>query len=140
MARVGAQNVINLRLSRVTHQHNGDFVNILVPATPTQPSQLESIAFDANGFEVYARVGIHRFGLIGGYTEQDPKVRNRLLNPEFRTRYFIAGAEWLFIKNGKIYTEGRIDNGSVTATGDKGFDVFTIGLRYDFSLRLSHQP
>jgi hypothetical protein len=52
---------------------------------------------------------------------------------------FIVGGEWFFAKNGKIYTESRIDNGSVTANGENGYDVFTIGFRYDFSLRLSHE-
>jgi hypothetical protein len=47
----------------------------------------------------------------------DPKVTDPLLNPNFKTRYFIVGAEWFFAKNGKIYTESKLDNGSVTATG-----------------------
>ena len=64
-------------------------------------------------------------GLIGGFTYQDPKVRDPLLSPRFKTRYFILGAEWFFAKNGKVYTEGKIDNDSVTATGEKGYSVFT---------------
>ncbi len=99
-----------------------------------------TVAFNANGFELYSRVGIKRFGLIGGYTYEAPKIRNPLLNPDFKVRYFILGAEYFLIKNGKIYSESRIDNGSVTATGQDGYNVFTIGFRYDFSFRLSHQP
>jgi hypothetical protein len=57
--------------------------------------------------------------------------------PEYRThRYFIAGAEWFLAENAKIYSEGRIVDGSVTASGDKGYSVFTMGSRYDFSLGL----
>ena len=78
--------------------------------------------------------------MIGGYTFQDPKVRDRLLNPDFRTRYFILGAEWFFAKNGKMYSESKIDLDSVTADGEPGYNVFTIGFRYDFSWRTSHQP
>ena len=89
---------------------------------------------------MYSRAGLGRFGLIGGFTYQDPKVRNPLLNPDFRTRYFILGAEWFFAKNGKVYSESRLDDNSVTATGAKGYSVFTVGFRYDFSLRASHEP
>jgi predicted porin len=119
------------------HEHNGDAANVVVPNVPNQAA---TVAFDANGYEVYTRVGLRRFGLIGGFTYQDPKVRNPLLNPNFKTRYFILGGEWFIADNAKIYTESRIDDGSVTATGDKGYDVFTIGFRYDFSLHLDHEP
>ncbi len=78
--------------------------------------------------------------MIGGYIFQDPKIRDPLLNPNFKTRYFILGAEWFFAKNGKIYSESKIDSDSVTATGESGYSVFTIGFRYDFSWRTSHQP
>jgi hypothetical protein len=88
---------------------------------------------------VYSRAGLGRFGLIGGFTYQDPTVRNPLLNPDFRTRYFILGAEWFFAENAKIYSESRLDDHSVTATGAKGYSVFTIGFRYDYSLHLSHE-
>jgi predicted porin len=118
------------------HQHNGDIATVVVPNT----DQLESVGFNASGYEIYTRVGVRRFGLIGGFTYQDPKVRNPLLNPDFKTRYFILGGEYFLAENAKIYSESRIDDGSVTATGDKGYDVFTIGFRYDFSLHLDHEP
>jgi predicted porin len=119
------------------HQHNGDVAYVPIP---NAPNVVTPVVFDANGFEVYSRVGTAKFGVIGGYTFQDPKVRDPLLNPNFKTRYFILGAEWFFAKNGKVYSEGRIDHDSVTATGESGYNVFTIGLRYDFSWRTSHQP
>ena len=120
-----------------SHQHNGDVAFVPVPNVPGQTTP---IVFDAHGVEVYTRVGMGRFGVIGGYTSQDPKVRDPLLNPDFRTRYFILGAEWFFAKNGKIYSESKIDIDSVTAAGESGYNVFTIGFRYDFSWRTSHQP
>ena len=57
----------------------------------------------------------------------------------FKSRYFIVGVEWFLAENVKVCSEGRLDDGSVT-TGDKGYDVFTIGFRCDFSLHLSHEP
>jgi len=120
-----------------SHQHNGDVAYI--PDTNVT-TQVTPVVFDANGLEVYARAGLGRFGLISGYTSNSPDVRDSLLNPNFRTRYFILGAEWFFAKNGKVYSESRIDIDSVSAAGEPGYSVFTIGFRYDFSWRASHQP
>ncbi len=119
------------------HQHNGDVAYIPVP---NGTNQTAPVVYDAHGLEIYSRAGIGRFGLIGGYIWQDPKVADPLVNPNFRTRYLILGAEWFFAKNGKIYSESKIDLDSVAATGEPGYSVFTIGFRYDFSWRTSHQP
>ena len=122
-----------------SHQHNGDLVYVPVPGGA--PGQTTPVAFDANGVEFYARAGLSKkFGLIGGFTYQGPNVKDPLINPDFKTQYLILGAEWFVIRNAKIYTESKIDLSSVTATGDPGYNVFTIGFRYDFSWRTSHQP
>ena len=120
-----------------SRQHNGDVAYVPVPNTTDQQTP---VVFDAHGTEVFARVGTGRWGFIGGFISQDPKVTDPLLNPNFRTRYFIVGGEWFFSKGGKVYSESRIDLDSVTAAGDPGYGVFTIGFRYDFSWRTSHQP
>jgi predicted porin len=120
-----------------SHEHNGDLAYVPVP---NAPDQVTPVAFNANGVELYARAGLKKFGLIGGFTYQGPDVKDPLLNPDFKTQYLILGAEWFVIKNAKIYTESKIDLDSVTATGDPGYNVFTIGFRYDFSWRTSHQP
>ena len=62
-----------------------------------------------------------------------------MLNPDFKTRYFVLGAEWFLAENAKIYSEAKIDDGSVTAMGDKGYSVFTMGFRYDFSLNMNRE-
>ena len=74
----------------------------------------------------FTRTGFGRFGLIAGYTSQNPEARDPLLNPKFRTRYFILGGEWFFAEKAKLYTESRIDLDSVTAAGEPGYDVFTM--------------
>ena len=119
-----------------SHQHNGDLVRIPLASAPnlTVP-----VAFDSDGVEVYARVGGKKFGVIGGFTEQLPDSQNTLLNPDFRTRYLILGAEWFIARTAKIYSESKIDIDSVGPSGEEGFGVFTIGFRYDFSWRISHQ-
>jgi predicted porin len=120
-----------------SHEHNGDLVQIPIASTPNVTIP---VAFDSNGGEVYARAGVKKFGFIGGFIYQDPKVRDPLLNPDFRNRYLILGVEWFFAKNGKVYSESKIDIDSVGPMGEPGFSVFTIGFRYDFSWRISHQP
>jgi predicted porin len=119
------------------HQHNGDVAYIPLN---NAANQVVPVVFDANGLEIYARAGWKRFGLIGGYSATYPDVVDPLVNPNFKVRYFILGAEWFFAKNGRIYSESRLDMDSVTAAGDPGYSVFTIGFRYDFSWRTSHQP
>jgi predicted porin len=121
-----------------SHQHNGDLVFV-----PNPDPDLEfriPVAFDAQGTEVYTRVGNEKFAVIGGFTQQLPDVQDSLLDPNFRTRYFILGGEWFVARGAKIYTESRIEIDSVTPTGGDSFGVFTIGFRYDFSWRTSHRP
>jgi hypothetical protein len=119
-----------------SHQHNGDLVRIPLPGTPNLTTP---VAFDSDGVEVYVRAGVEKFGFIGGFTAQLPDGQDPVLNPDFRTRYLILGAEWFLARTAKIYTESKIDIDSVGPMGESGFSVFTIGFRYDFSWRISHQ-
>jgi hypothetical protein len=117
-----------------SHQDNGDFAQIPIGNVNTP------VAFDADGVELYARAGLGPIGLIGGFTYLGPDVKDPLLDPDFKTAYLILGAEWFVAaRTAKIYTESKIDLGSVTATGASGDSVFTIGFRYDFSWRISHK-
>ena len=116
-----------------SHQTSGDMVS--VPAGDVN----RSVAFDADGSELYVRAGLGPIGLIGGYTQQRPKDRDPLLNPRFKTSYAILGGEWLVAKRAKLYTESKIDLDTISATGADGDNVFTIGFRYDFSWKISHR-
>ena len=116
-----------------SHQSNGDMVQVPIGSVNTP------VAFDADGVELYARVGLGPIGLIGGFTYLEPDVDDPLLDPDFKTGYLILGGEWFVARGAKIYTESKIDLDSVTATGASGDSVFTIGFRYDFLWRVSHQ-
>jgi predicted porin len=116
-----------------SHQENGDMAQVPIGSGNTP------VAFDADGVELYARVGLGPIGLIGGFTYLEPDVKDPLLNPDFKTQYVILGGEWFVARTAKIYTESKIDLDSVTATGGSGDNVFTIGFRYDFLWRVSHQ-
>ena len=116
-----------------SHQDNGDMAPVPIGDVDTP------VAFDAHGVELYARGGFGPFGVIGGFTYQEPDVVDPLLDPDFKTAYLILGAEWFVARTAKIYSESKIDLDSVSATGASGDSVFTIGFRYDFSWRLSHK-
>jgi len=116
-----------------SHQNDGDMVQVPIGSVNTP------VAFDANGVELYVRAGVRQFGVIGGFTFLEPDVKDPLLDPDFKTGYLILGGEWFVARTAKIYTESKIDFDSVTATGASGDSVFTIGFRYDFLWRVSHQ-
>ena len=56
-------------------------------------SVVTPVAFDADGAELYARVGLGPIGLIGGFTYLEPDVTDPLINPDFKTGYVILGAD-----------------------------------------------
>jgi predicted porin len=116
-----------------SHQENGDLAQVPFQGVNTP------VAFDSNGAELYVRGGFDKFGVIVGFTYQEPDVVDPLLDPEFNTAYLILGGEWFVARGAKIYSESKIDLGSVAATGGSGDSVFTIGFRYDFSLPISHK-
>ena len=116
-----------------SHQENGDMAQVPVGGLNTP------VAFDADGIEFFARAGLGPIGLIGGYTSLDSDANDPLLHPDFKTEYLIIGGEWFVARAAKIYTESKIDLDSVSATGASGDSVFTIGFRYDFLWRVSHQ-
>jgi predicted porin len=116
-----------------SHQNNGDMVQVPFENIVTP------VAFDAHGVELFLQGKIKRLGLIGGFTYQNPKVRDPLIDPDFNTKYAILGAEWFVARTAKIYTESKLDLDSVSPTGVSGDSVFTIGFRYDFSFRVSHR-
>jgi predicted porin len=116
-----------------SHQENGDLAQIPFQGVTTP------VAFDSNGAELYARIGLDKFGVIGGFTYQEPDAVDPLLDPDFKTAYLILGGEWFVARSAKIYTESKIDLDSVTATGGSADSVFTIGFRYDFSVPISHK-
>ena len=116
-----------------SHQNDGDMVQVPIGSVNTP------VAFDSNGVELFVRAGVRQFGLIGGFTYLEPDAQDPLLDPDFKTAYLILGGEWFVARTAKIYTESKIDLGTETATGASGDSVFTIGFRYDFLWRTSHQ-
>jgi predicted porin len=117
-------------------QRNGD-ISVVEVLLPGGQVALVPVSFDADGVEIYGKVKLGRLALQGGFVSYVPRNLPGLLHPDLRTRYFRVGAEWNLKENGFAYTEWRLDD-SVDARGTQGFDVFTFGLRYGFSMKGTH--
>jgi len=119
------------------NQKNGDARYIFEPGAQ-DPEQIP-VFFDGSGIEIYMKGKFGRWGLIGGYIDYDPDTGGTPLDPDFRTRYFIIGADWQIVEGTGFYTEFRIDD-SVGAEGQESSSVGVFGLKYVFSWKTSHRP
>ena len=121
------------------HQRNGDLARVLLPGSLPDTPEVEAIVFDANGVELFVRVNFPGFALIGGLNDYRPDVVDPLLNPDFRVRYGILGAELQLASSAYLYAEARLFDDSVGPQGQKGFDVLAVGLHYGFSFKGFHR-
>ena len=115
-------------------QSNGDIAFVPHPAGGTGPV---AAGFSANGIEIYSRLKFGKFAAVGGFEDYIPHDLRPLVNPNFKTRYAILGAEWHFSKSGYAFLEARLGD-SVDAQGKDVSDAATIGFRYDFSWKTPH--
>jgi len=115
-------------------QSNGDIAFVSNPAFGPEPV---AVGFSASGIEIYSRLWFGKFAVVGGFEDYIPRDLSPLINPDFKTRYGIIGAEWHISKSGYAFFEGRFGD-SVDAQGADVSDAATIGFRYDFSWRTPH--
>ena len=119
-----------------SRQHNGDLLLFL---PPTLRDKLHRSYSTHRRRGVRAR-GLGRFGLIGGYTLQDPKVRDPIAGSRVQNRVSHFGRGVVFCEKRQNLLREQDRYRQRHATGEPGYNVFTIGFRYDFSWRTSHQP
>ncbi|MGC1299115.1 MAG: DUF3011 domain-containing protein [Alloacidobacterium sp.] len=115
-------------------QTNGDIAFVPDPAAGFQPV---AVGFSANGVEIYSRLKFGKFAAVIGFEDYIPHDLNPVINPDFKTRYAILGAEWHFSKSGYAFVETRLGD-SVDAEGKDVSQAATIGFRYDFSWKTPH--
>jgi hypothetical protein len=108
-------------------QNNGDLARV-----PLAGNFEQAIAFDADGVEALLRFNVPRFSVYGGYIYYRPDTVDPLLDPDFNTKYRIAGLTVGIMPNMYAYVESRVFNDSVDAQGQEGFDVLAIGVHYGF--------
>ena len=117
-------------------QNNGDLAFIPDPAGG--PVQIAD-GFSANGVELYSKLKFGRFAVTGGFDDYLPFDLSPLINPEFKTRYAILGAEWHFSPSGFAYFESRLGD-TTGAEGQGGYNAAALGFRYDFTWKTLHLP
>ena len=115
-------------------QSNGDLA--FVPDPAGGPDEL-AVGFSATGVEIYSRLHFGKFAAVGGFEDYIPRDLSPLINPNFKTRYGIIGAEYHFSKSGYTFFEARLGD-TTDAQGAGGYNAAAIGFRYDFSWRTPH--
>ncbi len=115
-------------------QSNGDIAFVPDPAGGPNPV---AAGFSANGIEIYSRLTFGKFAAVLGFEDYIPHDLTPLINPDFKTRYAILGAEWHISKSGYAFFEARLGD-SVDAVGNDLSQAAAIGFRYDFSWKTPH--
>ncbi len=118
------------------HQNRGDLAFIPDPAGG--PSNI-AVGFSANGVELYSRLWFGKFAAVLGFEDYIPFDLSPLINPDFKTRYAVVGAEWHISPSGYAFIESRLGD-TTDAVGNGGFNAAALGFRYDFTWKTLHLP
>ena len=89
-------------------QHNGDAVRVASPSS--LGLELTPVVFDGTGVELFGRGNLGSLLILGGFIDYEPDSTNVLIDPGFRVRYVVLGAEWHVKENGYAYAEARLDD------------------------------
>ena len=116
------------------HQVRGDLA--FVPDPTGGPDPLAA-GFSANGIELYSRLNFGKFSAVLGFDDYIPFDVNPLINPNFKTRYAVLGAEWHISPAGFAFFETKLGD-TTDALGKGGYNAAALGFRYDFSLKTLH--
>jgi hypothetical protein len=114
-------------------ERNGDLTYI----ADVQGFNTIPVVFDANGVELYSRFHFGKFAAVGGFIDYIPLNLSALINPNFRIRYGVLGAEWHISRAGYAFFESRFGD-SVDANGHGIGNAAAIGFRYDFAWKTAH--
>ena len=115
-------------------ENNGDLAFI---PEPTGGPETVAIGFSANGVELYSRLKFGKFAVVGGFDDYIPFDLSPFINPNFKTRYAVLGAEWHFSPAGYVFVESRLGD-STDAQGNGGLNAGAVGFRYDFNWKTLH--
>ena len=132
----GKGNWRNLEWGAVwVRQKNGDLA--FIPEPGGGPSTV-AVGFSANGVELYSRLKFGKFAVVGGFEDYIPFDLSPFINPDFKTRYAILGAEWHVSPSGYAYFESRLGD-TIDAQGTGGYNAAALGFRYDFTWKTLHR-
>jgi predicted porin len=116
------------------HQNRGDLTFIPDPAGG--PDNI-AVGFSANGVELYSRLWFGKFAAVLGFEDYIPFDLSPLINPNFKTRYAVLGAEWHISPSGYAFIESRLGD-TTDAEGNGGNNAAALGFRYDFTWKTLH--
>jgi predicted porin len=123
----------------VADQTNGDVVRRPLVIPGAQIEEIIPIVFDGTGVEIYAKVKLGAFSILGGFINYDTDNIDPLIANDFRTRYGILGAEVYLGGTGYLYAEARLDD-SIDADGQDQSSILAVGFKYEFSWKSLHLP
>jgi len=93
-----------------------------------------TVVYSAHGLEGVVHYQFYdKFSLISGFNFQFPYDANELISAGFNKAQYILGLFYCLTAEGYVYLEGIFDD-SNDQFGNKGTNVLTLGLRYNFSL------
>ncbi len=115
-------------------QNNGDLAFI---KDPTGGPSTVALGFSANGVELYSRFKFGKFAAVAGFDDYIPFDLSPFINPDFKTRYAVLGAEWHISPAGYAYFESRLGD-TTDAQGHGGYNAAALGFRYDFTWKTLH--
>ena len=116
------------------HQNRGDLA--FVPEPLGGPA-IVAVGFSANGVELYTRLWFKKFAAVLGFEDYIPFDLSPLINPNFKTRYAVVGAEWHISPSGYAFIESRLGD-TTDAEGNGGNNAAALGFRYDFTWKTLH--
>ncbi len=112
----------------------GDLV--FIPEPGGGPSTV-AVGFSANGVELYSRLKFGKLSAVLGFEDYIPFDLSTLINPNFKTRYAVLGAEWHISPSGYAFFESRLGD-TTDAQGMGGNNAAALGFRYDFTWKTLH--
>jgi len=115
-------------------QNNGDLA--FIPDSAGGPATV-AVGFSANGVELYSKLNFGKFAAVVGFDDYMPFDLSPFINPDFRTRYAVLGAEWHVSPSGYAYFESRLGD-TTDAQGHGGYKAAGLGFRYDFTWKTLH--
>lgn len=100
----------------------------------------QGIYFEGWGGEIYGQYQLsNRWWLVGGYNTLEPDSDQSQAGA-YRVKYAVAGVRFTFNKFRRMIFANIRFNDDIDSDGSSNSDVFTVGVRWDLSKTIRHQP
>ena len=114
------------------------YAGLLISRLENHDTTNEGIYFDGWGSEFYGQYQLKdRIWLVGGYNYLSPDS-DQLQAGDYRVDYGVAGVRYTFDEFKRMIFANVQFEGSKNTDGERLSDIYTVGVRWDFSLRKQH--